>query len=221
MKIISIIGARPQFIKAAMLCHALDRYDTICHRLIHTGQHYHDEMSLVFFKEMDIPEPAVNLGINNGSHAQLTGRMLMGIEGILQIERPDRVVVYGDTDSTLAGALAAAKLNIPVSHVEAGLRSFNRRMPEEINRFVADDLADQLFAPTLSAVENLKAENKPGDSIHFCGDIMFDAALKAIGSRRPDQVLEKYGLQRDAYILATLHRAENTDIDARLTTWIE
>lgn len=220
MKLISIIGARPQFIKAAMLCHALEAYKSIEHALVHTGQHYDDQMSRVFFEEMNIPEPEINLGINNGTHGQLTGKMLIGIENILLESKPDRVVIFGDTDSTLAGALAAAKLNIPVSHVEAGLRSFNRQMPEEINRIIADDLSDQLFAPTITAARNLEREGKSEKSIHLCGDIMFDAALKALAQTNSSTVLDRYGLQRKSYILATIHRADNTDNVERLHTWL-
>lgn len=176
-KIATIVGARPQFIKAAMVSRVLRAKPGVREILVHTGQHFDDNMSEVFFRELDIPKPDYHLGIGGGTHGQNTGRMLEAIERVLMEEKPDWVLVYGDTDSTLAGALAAAKLHVPVAHVEAGLRSFNRRMPEEINRVLTDHIADLLFAPTEVAVRNLLREGIPPDRVHWVGDVMYDAAL--------------------------------------------
>ena len=183
MKLITILGARPQFIKAATVSRAIVEHnrratsDHIEERILHTGQHYDANMSDVFFHALEIPRPAWNLQCGGiGSHAEATARMMTGIERILLDERPDRVLVYGDTDSTLAGALTAAKLHIPVAHVEAGLRSFNRRMPEEINRVLTDHLADRLFCPTHAAIDHLRREGIT-DGVMHTGDVMYDAAL--------------------------------------------
>jgi len=214
--ITTIIGARPQFIKAAAVSRAIARRPDMRETLIHTGQHFDPEMSDVFFDELDIPRPAVNLGIAGGSHGQMTGRMLEAIEAHLRAQRPRAVIVYGDTNSTLAGALAAAKLAIPVVHVEAGLRSFNRAMPEEINRVMADHLGDLLLCPTRRAIENLRREGIEG-GVHHVGDVMYDTALWAAErSRGRSTVLARLGLQPGAFVLATVHRAENTAHKARL-----
>ena len=210
MKIISVIGARPQFIKAATVSRALRSESGIQEILIHTGQHYDDKMSAVFFDELDIPRPGFNLEVGYGSHAYQTGMMLMGIENILIQEQPDWVIVYGDTNSTLAGALAASKLHIPVAHVEAGLRSFNKYMPEEINRIICDRIATLLFAPTETAVRNLANEGLSGLT-RLTGDVMYDSVLYY-----KDKVLhatEKYQTRGipENYFLLTVHRAENTD----------
>jgi len=212
MKIATVLGTRPQFIKAAVVSKAFSRSLDIEEVIVHTGQHYDDNMSEVFFHELDIPRPTYNLGIGSGLHGRQVGRMLEAIEGVLLEEVPDWVVVYGDTNSTLAGVLAAAKLHIPVAHVEAGLRSFNRRMPEEINRVVADHISDLVFVPTKAALENLRREGLPDSSIHAVGDVMYDAAIY-YGSKAQarSQVLHKLGLTSKEYLLATLHRAENTD----------
>jgi len=220
MKLITIVGARPQFIKAATLSRELRQHPGIEERLLHTGQHFDANMSDIFFAELEMAPPAYNLGIHAASHGEMTGRMLIGIEGVLLNEKPDIVLVYGDTDSTLAGALAAAKLHIPIAHVEAGLRSFNRAMPEEINRVVTDHLASLLFAPTPTAVKNLRDENRPEQGIIHCGDIMFDAALHACEQMDEGSLLEAYGLRSKSYALATLHRAENTDHPDRLLNWL-
>lgn len=217
MKVASIIGARPQFIKAATVSRVFREYHSgVNEVLIHTGQHYDSNMSDVFFDELDIPKPGYNLGIGGGTHGRDTGRMIESIEAVLLTERPNCVLVYGDTNSTLAGALAAAKLYIPVVHVEAGLRSFNRLMPEEINRVLTDHIADLLFAPTETAVANLRAEGIPAERIQLLGDVMYDAALFYRGlARRPDWFREG-GLTQGEFVLATVHRAENTDDPKRL-----
>ena len=216
MKIATIIGARPQFIKAATVSRLIRNRNDVSEILVHTGQHYDDNMSKVFFDELEIPKPDYNLGIGGGNHGAMTGRQLEAIESVLLKEKPDRVLVYGDTNSTLAGALAAVKLHIPVAHVEAGLRSFNRAMPEEINRVLTDHAADLLFAPTETAVKNLSSEGLMPKT-RQTGDVMFDAALfyaeKALTN---SSILTKIGLASKNYVLATLHRAENTDDDGRM-----
>ena len=209
MKIISVIGARPQFIKAAIVSKKL-REKELQEILVHTGQHYDFNMSDIFFKELNLPKPDYYLGIGSGTHSEQTGKMLMELEKVYIREKPDLVIVYGDTNSTLAGALAASKLHIPVAHVEAGLRSFNKRMPEEINRVLTDHISDLLFTPTETAVKNLYREGITR-GVYNVGDVMFDIALESIKSVDEDQVLTRYGLYRKDFILATIHRAENTD----------
>ena len=214
MKIVSIVGARPQFIKAAPVSRTLRQVaDEV---LIHTGQHYDREMSAVFFDELDIPEPDYNLGVGSGPHGWQTGQMLIRLEGILLKEQPDWVLVYGDTNSTLAGALAAVKLHVPVAHVEAGLRSLNRAMPEEHNRVLTDHAADLLFCPTQTAVDNLAREGIT-EGVHLVGDVMYDAILynTALAKQRSD-ALTRLGLSPGGYALATVHRPRNTDDPARL-----
>jgi len=219
MKIVTVIGARPQFIKASAVCPLVRQWHTEI--LVHTGQHYDAGMSTVFFRELGIPEPAVNLGVGSGSHGEQTGRMLAGLEKVLAVERPDWVLIYGDTNSTLAGALAAAKLDLPVAHVEAGLRSFKRKMPEEINRVVADHLARLLFCPSETAARNLAAEGITR-GVHVVGDVMADAVARAADqSARASTVLARLGLKSGQYLLATVHRAENTDDPARLDAILE
>jgi len=222
MKVLTVVGARPQFVKAAVVSRALARREDVRETILHTGQHFDRALSEVFFQELGIPEPAYNLGIGGGTHGQNTGRMLEGIERVLLDERPNWVLVYGDTDSTLAGALAAVKLHLPVAHVEAGLRSFNRRMPEEINRVLTDHAADLLLAPTPTAVENLRREGLPEARVRWVGDVMYDAALH-FGrlADRASTVLERLGLEPRGYVLATVHRAENTDDPARLQAVFE
>lgn len=209
MKIVTVIGARPQFIKAAPVTRALKgRAEEI---LVHTGQHYDANMSRVFFEELEIPEPAHNLGAGSGTHAEQTAQMLTGLEALLLDIKPDWVLIYGDTNSTLAGALAASKLHIPIAHVEAGLRSFNRRMPEEINRVVADHLATLLFCPTDTSVENLKREGIT-KGVRRVGDVMHDSLLQNLKiAEKKSNALNQLGLQPGGYALLTLHRAENTD----------
>jgi UDP-GlcNAc3NAcA epimerase len=217
LNIVSIVGARPQFVKAAVVSRALRNMPNTSEVLVHTGQHYDQMMSAVFFEELGIPEANFNLGIGSGAHGMQTGRMLEEIERVLLETVPDWVLVYGDTNSTLAGALAASKLHIRVAHVEAGLRSFNRRMPEETNRVLTDHIADILFAPTDIAVKNLKNEGIT-DGVERSGDVMFDASL-FYGQRAEEKsdVLETLGLRKKKFVLATVHRAENTDDVTRLT----
>jgi len=221
-KIITIIGARPQFIKASVVSHTFKKScEDIVEILVHTGQHYDDNMSKVFFDELGISKPDYNLGVGGGSHGQNTGRMIETIEELLLFEKPDWVLVYGDTDSTLAGALAAVKLHIPVAHVEAGLRSFNRSMPEEINRILTDHIATLLFAPTNLAVNNLLKEGIDRSKIHQVGDVMFDAAFAFSKKAGPQSnLLEALALSPKGYVLATIHRQENTDDEQRLSSII-
>lgn len=230
MKIITIVGARPQFIKAAVVSRAIENHnmkfpiEQIDEIIVHTGQHYDDNMSDIFFKEMQIPDPLYHLGIGGGTHGVMTGRMLESLEGLMLEQKPDVVMVYGDTNSTLAGALAAAKLHIPVAHVEAGLRSYNMQMPEEVNRILTDRVSYWLFCPTETAVNNLKREKVgewSGVQVHNVGDVMYDAALFYRKQARPRQIvaelLEKYN---KGFYLATVHRQENTDDPVRLRSII-
>ncbi|MFO7598557.1 MAG: UDP-N-acetylglucosamine 2-epimerase (non-hydrolyzing) [Candidatus Desulfacyla sp.] len=222
MKIATVIGARPQFIKAAPLSRAIAEHNrtnpgaAINEILVHTGQHYDDAMSAVFFRELEIPEPVYHLSIGSGLHGEQTGRMLAEIEKVLLDEKPDWVLVYGDTNSTLAGALVAAKLHIPIAHVEAGLRSFNRRMPEEINRVVADHLSRLLLCPSETARANLQAEGIT-QGVELVGDVMADAVLFAKEKTSQSSILKDLELDPKRYLLATVHRAENTDDANRLT----
>jgi UDP-GlcNAc3NAcA epimerase len=218
LKILTIVGARPQFIKAAAVSRVIrnDHAGTIEEILVHTGQHYDENMSQVFFDELDIPHPKYNLEISGGTHGAMTGRMLEVIENVLMTEKPDWVLIYGDTNSTLAGALAAAKLHIPVAHVEAGLRSFNMKMPEEINRILADRVSNLLFCPTTVAVENLVREGVT-KGVHHVGDVMYDVSLHYRGvARTRSNALDRFRLREGEYVLATCHRAENTDDPDRL-----
>lgn len=222
MKIITIVGARPQFVKAAMVSRAIIEYnknedkDTVEELLLHTGQHYDENMSRIFFTGMGIPEPTWQLHCGNSTHGAMTGQMLIEIEQILVEARPDCVIVYGDTNSTLAGALAASKLHIPVVHIEAGLRSFNREMPEEINRVLTDHLASLLCCPTYTAMRHLRDEGICLGVYHV-GDVMYDAAL--LFGKLADEsshILEELKLTSGAFRLSTIHRAENTDSEERL-----
>jgi UDP-N-acetylglucosamine 2-epimerase len=239
MKVVSVVGARPQFIKLAPVCKAMERVkDTIRHLIVHTGQHYDYEMSQVFFDELGLRDPDYHLGVGSGTHGYQTGEMLKRVEEVLVREKPDLVMVYGDTNTTLAGALASSKLHIPVAHVEAGLRSFNRRMPEEVNRVLTDHVSDFLFCPTRNAVENLRREGFTGilndgellpldcNPSHLpcsrplvinTGDVMYDALLLyAELAEKRVRILEELNFKPKAYTLATIHRAENTDNPERL-----
>jgi UDP-GlcNAc3NAcA epimerase len=218
MKIVTVVGARPQFIKAAAVSRVIrdDYFGKVEEVLVHTGQHYDENMSQVFFKELDIPQPKYNLEISGGQHGAMTGRMLEAVENVLLQEKPDWLLIYGDTNSTLAGALAAAKLHIPVAHVEAGLRSFNMRMPEEINRILADHVSSLLFCPTETAVNNLKAEGV-SKGVHNVGDVMYDVALfYRDHARQQSTILNDLNLPSGGFALTTCHRAENTDDPKRL-----
>lgn len=212
MKVLTVVGARPQFIKASTVSRALARLD-VREVLVHTGQHYDVDMSDVFFQELDLRAPDFNLGVGSSSHGQQTGQMLAALERVMESVAPDRVLVYGDTNSTVAGALAAAKLHLPVDHIEAGLRSYDRDMPEEINRVMTDVLADQLFCPTLTAVANLEREGATL-GVHYTGDVMLDLALHL---RTPALATPlQAGLTEGTYFVATIHRPSNTDDPAQL-----
>lgn len=221
-KILTIIGARPQFIKASVVSKAIAETDGLQEVIVHTGQHFDANMSAIFFDQLAIPRPHHQLDIHGGSHGDMTGRMLIAIEQVLLQEQPDAVLVYGDTNSTLAGALAAAKLHIPVAHVEAGLRSFNMAMPEEINRILTDRISRWLFTPSDMAAEHLRREGFASDQIIPVGDVMLDVALHH-GQRVSPQggLLQKLGLQAGGYVLATIHRAENTDHSQRLAVIVD
>jgi len=216
-KILTIIGARPQFVKAAVLSRVFASMNNVEEMLVHTGQHFDDKMSQIFFDEMEIPTPHFNLEINSLGHGAMTGRMLEGIEKLILQEKPNWILVYGDTNSTLAGALAAKKLHVKVAHVEAGLRSFNMQMPEEINRILTDRISDHLYAPTQTAVNNLKREGFDNfeAKVFLSGDVMQDAALFYAQKAEEKSSLSK-DLLKGEFILSTIHRQENTDDPQRL-----
>jgi UDP-GlcNAc3NAcA epimerase len=223
LRILTVVGARPQFIKAAMVSRAIAKhnvespYSEITEEIIHTGQHYDESMSDVFFQEMKIPDPVCRLNCGGKSHGAMTGQMLEAIEKEIVVREPDWVLVYGDTNSTLAGALAATKLHVPVAHVEAGLRSYNKRMPEEINRLLTDHVSAMLFCPTTTAVDNLKRESIT-EGVHCVGDVMYDAAL-FFGeiAEKTSTILRTLNLTPKSYYLATIHRQENTEDAGRLS----
>jgi UDP-GlcNAc3NAcA epimerase len=219
MKLLTVVGARPQFIKAAAVGYAIEAANgagaDIRSILVHTGQHYDFEMSRVFFEELGLQAPDRDLNVGSASHGAQTGRMLEAIESAIAEEQPDVVLVYGDTNSTLAGALAAAKLHVPVAHVEAGLRSYNRRMPEEINRVLTDHVSRWLFCPTDTAVANLKKEGVDR-GVEAVGDVMYELVVRFGGDGQPPVEWRELGVERHGFVLATIHRAENTDEPARL-----
>jgi len=223
LKLITIVGARPQFIKAAAVSRILRAQTDVLEKIIHTGQHFDANMSDVFFEEMEIPRPDYFLEVHSLPHGAMTGRMLEGIEEVLIREQPDAVLVFGDTNSTLAGALAASKLHIKVVHVEAGLRSYNMAMPEEINRILTDRLSNVLYCPTEAAISNLEKEGFRNFDCELilCGDVMEDAALyyAPIANKR-SSILEEVALERNSFILCTIHRQENTDIPDRMAAII-
>ena len=221
MSVFTVVGARPQFIKAAVVSRALAAAG-IAEKIIHTGQHFDASMSDRFFDEMGIPTPWKHLGIGGGHHGAMTGRMLEAIESVLIEERPDWVLVFGDTNSTLAGALAAAKLHIPVAHVEAGFRSFNQRIPEEVNRVLTDHISERLYAPTITTKEFLLREGLAESKIRLVGDVMYDAAVCfSEEARQTSTILHDLNLEGQPFVLATAHRAENTDDPDRLRALIE
>ena len=221
-KILTVLGARPQFIKASVVSAAIGRRPGLTETVVHTGQHFDSNMSDVFFEELGMAAPAHHLDIHGGSHGEMTGRMLAALEAVMLEERPDAVLVYGDTNSTLAGALATVKLHLPVAHVEAGLRSFNLRMPEEVNRILTDRISRWLFTPTQAATGNLLRESMPAEAIEQVGDVMYDVALHH-GKRVSEHggALQRLGLPAGGYVLATVHRAENTDHPQRLATIVQ
>jgi UDP-GlcNAc3NAcA epimerase len=223
MKVLTIVGARPQFVKAAVVSRNLKKYLDIKEYILHTGQHYDENMSSIFFEEMDIPKPHFHLNIHGGSHGSMTGKMLEGIELKIQALDPEVVLVYGDTNSTLAGALAAKKMHKKLVHVEAGLRSFNMRMPEEVNRILTDRISDVLFCPTMTAVNNLRLEGfgNFASEIVLCGDVMQDAVMfYQQRANKLSNIIEDLRIHPNGYILTTIHRAENTDDPERLSSLI-
>lgn len=221
MKILTVVGARPQFIKASMFSKAIKSNSKMEEIIVHTGQHYDDNMSTVFFKQLNLPKADYYLGVGSGSHGKQTAKMLVELENVMLSVKPDIVLVYGDTNSTLAGSLVASKLHIPIAHVESGLRSFNKKMPEEINRTVTDHLSDWLFCPSQAAVENLTKEGIV-KGVYLSGDIMYDSVLhfKPLALQQ-STILQELSLTKSNYYLATVHRAENTDHPERLKSIFE
>jgi len=221
MKVMTIVGARPEFIQTAPVSKAIRQRHTEI--LVHTGQHYDGNMSDVFFRDLDLPEPELNLGVGSGSHAQQTGQMMTRLEEAMEREKPDWVLVFGDTNSTIAGALTAAKLHIPVAHIEAGLRSYDRTMPEEVNRVLTDHISDLLFAPTQAAVDNLAREGIT-EGVRLVGDVRVDVLIGIVERARTQQarLFAQTGLSAgEPFVLATIHRASNTDDPARLKAIVE
>jgi UDP-N-acetylglucosamine 2-epimerase (non-hydrolysing) len=210
MKFLSVVGTRPNFMKLAPLARALAERE-VRHVIVHTGQHYDLTMSDAFFEDLDLPEPDHHLAVGSGSHAAQTAAVLARLEPIIAAERPDIVLVYGDVNSTVAAALAAAKMNVRVAHIEAGLRSRDRSMPEELNRLVTDQLSDLLFAPSVDAADNLRAEGIPSSRIRFVGNVMIDSLTQMLPRARAEDVPARYGLDEDQYVVVTLHRPSNVD----------
>ena len=214
--IVSVVGARPNFMKIAPIAHRLALRPEVRHVLVHTGQHYDQNMSKVFFEDLEIPEPEIHLGVGSGSHAQQTARVMMQFEEVVLRQQPDMVVVVGDVNSTLAATLVASKLGVPVAHVEAGLRSFDRTMPEEINRLVTDAIADLLLTPSRDGDENLLREGVDPARIRFVGNVMIDTLIKFLPRARATRAWEAYGVEKGQYTLVTLHRPSNVDDAATL-----
>ena len=211
MRLMLVLGARPQIVKSAPLIRAISEKPEVELQIVHTGQHYDFEMSKIFFDELELPSPLVDLGVGSGSHAWQTVRMMIGLEKAMFRLKPDLVLVPGDTNSTLAGALAAVKLHVPVGHVEAGARSYDMRMPEEVNRRLTDHCSRLLFAPTKNCVKNLRKEGLPNEYIHFSGDTMYDALLYQLPKALKSDVLDRFDLKNENYGVVTLHRPENVD----------
>lgn len=221
IKICTIVGARPQFIKAAAVSFAFKQSNRITEVSIHTGQHYDNNMSDIFFGELGLDTPKYNLNVGSSSHAIQTAKIMIGLEDVLLKEKPNGVLIYGDTNSTLAGALVASKLHIPIIHVEAGLRSYNMNMPEEINRIMADSVSQLLLAPTEQAKNTLINEGKDKKNIFVTGDVMLDLALRISSTIQSPALLDKYDVEEGKYYLVTIHRAENTDYEYRLKKILE
>ena len=221
MRILHVVGARPNFMKVSPVHRALAVHDGITQLVVHTGQHYDERMSAVFFRELGLPAPDVNLEVGSGTHAQQTGQIMMRFEEVLTERRPDMVVVYGDVNSTVAAALVCAKCQTPVAHVEAGLRSFDRDMPEEINRLVTDQLCDPLFTPSSDANQNLAREGIPSGRIHFVGNVMIDTLTRLLPAAAQIGIVETLGLTSRRYGLVTLHRPSNVDDAADLTAIVD
>jgi len=219
-RVMPIVGVRPQFIKAAPLLRLLDEDDEVELQLVHSGQHYDYEMSKLFFKELGLPDPVENLGVGSGSHAEQTAHILLRVEKVIEKYKPDVVVVFGDANTTLAGALAAVKLHTPVAHVEAGLRSWDMKMPEEVNRVLTDHCSQVLYAPTETAVRNLRREGIPDSKISLSGDTMYDLLLKHMTDIEKSDILKRLSLDGEDYVLMTVHRAENVDVPERLSNII-
>src|SRR6056297_3090007 len=216
MHILSVVGARPNFMKVGPIHRALSARAGVRSRIVHTGQHYDERMSDVFFRQLELPEPDVYLGVGSGSHAEQTGRVMMAFEKVVREERPDLVIVVGDVNSTLAAALVAAKLHVPVAHVEAGLRSGDRAMPEEINRLATDAIADLLFVTERSGLEHLRREGIPENRVHFVGNVMIDSLVHFRAKAAEVAVLDDLGLVPKGYALVTMHRPRNVDDPERL-----
>ncbi|MDX1545976.1 MAG: UDP-N-acetylglucosamine 2-epimerase (non-hydrolyzing) [Rhodothermales bacterium] len=221
MKILNVVGARPNFMKVAPLHRALRRHGGFTSRIVHTGQHYDERMSEIFFRQLELPEPDIYLGVGSGSHAEQTARIMTAFEDVVQREAPDLVLVVGDVNSTLACSLVAAKLHVPVAHVEAGLRSGDRRMPEEINRIVTDSLSDLLFVTEQSGLDNLRAEGVPEEKIHFVGNVMIDALVRFREKAARSAILDDLGLAPSSYVLMTMHRPATVDREDGLHTLME
>lgn len=219
-KILTVVGARPQFVKAAVMSRLFLDSSEFTEVLVHTGQHFDTNMSDIFFEQLKMPKPSYNLKISGGSHGSMTGKMLSLLDEVIENEKPDAVLVYGDTNSTLAASLSASKLHIPVFHIEAGLRSFNKKMPEEINRVLTDHVSDLLFCPTKQAVSNLSDENIV-KGVHLVGDVMYDATLFSKAYVQDNMDISAFGIKENKYGLVTIHRAENTDDHVKLNSILD